>query len=201
MEQGAGEPEPAAHALGEPRDRAVGVVAEADPRQGGGDRLAGPGQMVQGRRELQVLAGGQAPVEAALLARCEADGAPYRWGFAIDVVAVDRGLSAIGDDQRGQDAQQRALPRAVRPHDAVDGSMTHRDAGAAQRVHRRLRAPRQPARDGEVLDEPYRPDGRSAVAGVSHIYAQVVPPLRLQIRTAALLAATRVLLHRRGTTS
>src|SRR5205807_1517 len=109
-------------------------------------------------------------------------------------------LAAIGDDQRGQDAQERALARAVGAHHAVDGAVVHRHGRPPQCVDGFFRTPWQPASDVEPLHEPDRLDGWDAGTSVSHIYARVVPALRLHIRSAALLAATRLVLRRRGTT-
>ena len=78
------------------------------------DSSAGAGEAVQRAVVADVLAGGQARVDAAGVGE-HADPPPHLVAVAHDVVPGDLRGPGVGDDQRREHPQQRRLAGAVGP--------------------------------------------------------------------------------------
>ena len=128
-----GQVEPAPHAARVGGDAAAGGVGEVEA----GEQLVGPrprgagAQAVQAAEHPQVLGAREQVVDGRELAR-EGDGAPHRHRVGDDVVPGDAHLTGVGRRQRGQDADERGLPGAVRAEQRVDPPRGHGKVDAVE---------------------------------------------------------------------
>ena len=110
--------------------------AEADAVQhdtGAGTRLPS-GQAVEAPDHLDVLPTGQVAIDRGILPG-QPDSVAHRLGLAVHVEPGDPHHALIGREQRGEDADQRGLARAVRAEQPVDDPGRDVQAQPVQRPH------------------------------------------------------------------
>ncbi len=100
--------------------------------------------------ECEHLGGPQAPHERRVAAR-HVEPASDRERLAHHVVAQDGGAAPVGEQERGQDREQRGLARPVGPEQAEDGAALHPQARAPKRGGLASPQPSAPERLGEIV--------------------------------------------------
>ena len=125
---------PAAHSAGERLDLRAAPLGQVNGFQHFVDVLLalGPGHAVELGVDAQVLFDGEVGIAGERLGN-HADHAPHRIRFLGHIVAGDDRFAAGDRNQRGHHADQRALACAVRPQQAEDFAVGHREAHVLDR--------------------------------------------------------------------
>ena len=116
----------------------------------------GLGDLGQAPDEAKVFARGQIIVDRGVLAR-EADRGAYRLRVPAHVEAEHAGPTAVGPEQRGEDAHRGGLAGAVRPEEAEHGADGDFERDALQRLDL-----------AEALSEVFGDDGGGVRGGGMH---------------------------------